>query len=211
MPKEQKDIQYPIGVEDLLICMQETPGTTTVAPTFSDVVYSQTNITDVTISNTIASLVKWASNKKIISISKNSNFGLAFNLAGLNRDVKDEIFGKKDVRGVSFENSKIKEYPKFAVGLIMPLSDGNKVVRWYPNCSITPADETFTTITEEMTVNDTAYTITADPLLHNENTLAELDTGRTNANITAEQFMEQVVYDEAQLATLFPAGTTPEQ
>lgn len=206
MPKVQKDIQYTVGIEDLYICLQTDPGTTETEPTYEEEVFAQTNITDVTITPNVTAFTKWASNKKIISISKNSSFTLAFNLAGLDREVKDKIFGKTSTRGVSFENSKPKEYPKFAIGLVLPLSDGNKVLRWYPNCSIQPSEESFATQNEEMTVNDVAYTITADPLLYNDNTLAELDTGRTSADITADQFMSQVIYDEEQLETLFPIG-----
>lgn len=205
MAVEHKEIQYAVGIEDLYICMQAEAGSPTEEPTFEEEVYAQTNITDVTISTNTASAAKWASNKKIINITKNSSFGLAFNLAGLNREVRDLIFDKVSKKGVSFENAKAKEYPKFAVGLSLPLSDGNKVIRWYPNCSITPTDESHATQTEEMEINDVAYTITADPLMYNDNTMAELDTGREETDgITAEQFLKQVVYDESQIETLFP-------
>lgn len=206
MPKVQKEIQYSVGVEDLLICMMDTEDTVDVLPTYSETIYSQTNIVSLGITATTSSFVKWASNKKIINITKNTSFGLTFALAGLNREVKDLIFGKEPTKGITFENAKVKTYPKFAVGVIFPLNDDTKVIRWYPKCSVAPVEESMATISEEMTVDDITYTITADPLLTNDNTQAELDTGRTGA-ITAEQFLEQVITDEAQLETLFP-GTT---
>ncbi|MEJ9240578.1 phage tail protein, partial [Bacillus cereus] len=59
----------------------------------------------------------------------------------------------------------------------------------------------------EMTVDDTAYTITADPLLFNDVTQAELDTGSPDATgIKVEDFLKQVICDESQLAQL--GGTT---
>ncbi|MEC2770744.1 phage tail protein, partial [Bacillus thuringiensis] len=60
---------------------------------------------------------------------------------------------------------------------------------------------------DEMTVDDIAYTITADPLLFNDVTQAELDTGSPDATgIKVEDFLKQVICDESQLAQL--GGTT---
>lgn len=205
MAVTKKDIQYSVGIEDLHLCMMSGTETTEVIPTYETEIFAQTNITDLTISATTAAFVKWASNKKIINIVKTSSFGLAFNLAGLDREIKDLIFGKERTKGISFEVAKAIEYPKFAVGVICPLNDDTKVARWYPRCTIAPISESWKTQGEEMTVDDIAYTITADPLLFNDVTYAELDTGHADAlGITVEQFMEQVVCDESQLATLFP-------
>lgn len=206
MPKVQKEIQYSVGIEDLLICMMEEEDTTDALPTYSETMYSQSNIVSLGISAATSNFVKWASNKKIINITKKTSFGLAFALAGLNREVKDLIFGKKPVKGITFETAKAISYPKFAVGVIFPLSDDEKVVRWYPKCSVAPVEESWATQGEEMTVDDITYTITADPLLTNDVTQAELDTGRTGS-ITAEQFLEQVITDEGQLEELFPGST----
>ena len=45
----------------------------------------------------------------------------------------------------------------------------------------------------------TLLTITADPLLFNDVTQAELDTGEAKG-IKAEDFLKQVICDESQLA-----------
>lgn len=201
--KEHKNIQYVVGIEDLLVCMMEEEDTTDTLPTYSETIYSQTNIVSLGIAATTSNLVKWASNKKIINITKNTASVLTFALAGLDRTVKDEIFGKTPIKGITFENAKAKTYPKFAVGVIFPLSDGGKIVRWYPKCSVAPVEENFNTVNEEMTVDDITYVITADPLLTNDNSQAELDTGRTEA-VTAEQFLSQVITDENQISELFP-------
>lgn len=207
MPIENKEIQYTVGIEDLFICMMKGDETTSTLPTYEDIVYGQTNISDLTISTTSSNFVKWASNKKIINIQKNTAFELAFNLAGLNREVKDKMFAKTRKKGVSFETAKAKEYPKFATGVVFPLNDGTKVLRWYPKCTVAPIEESWKTQNEEMTVDDIAYKITADPLLYNDVTMAELDTGDATATgIKAEDFLKQVICDESQLATL--GGTT---
>jgi hypothetical protein len=206
MAIQNKEIQYSVGIEDLYICMLDGDETTDALPSFEDMIYRQTNISDLTISTTSTAFEKWASNKKIINIRKNTAFGLAFNLAGLNREVKDKMFRKERTKGISFETAKAKEYPKFAVGAIFPLNDGTKLARWYPKCTVAPVEESWKTQNAEMTVDDVAYMITADPLLFNDVTLAELDTGSASAvGVTVEDFMKQVICDESQLATL---GTT---
>ncbi|PEA80763.1 phage tail protein [Bacillus pseudomycoides] len=203
MTIENKEIQYTVGIEDLFICMMKGDETTSTSPTYEDTVYGQTNISDLTISTTSSNFVKWASNKKIINIQKNTAFELAFNLAGLNREVKDKMFAKTRKKGVSFETAKAKEFPKFATGVVFPLNDGTKVLRWYPKCTVAPIEESWKTQNEEMTVDDIAYKITADPLLYNDVTMAELDTGDATATgIKAEDFLKQVICDESQLATL---------
>ncbi|MEE8670431.1 MAG: phage tail protein [Heyndrickxia coagulans] len=207
MTFERKEIQYSVGVEDLYICMMSGSENADAIPTYDEIIYQQTNISDVTISTTTTNFVKWASNKKIINITKNTAFSLAFNLAGLDREVRDKIFGKTRHKGISFDNANPIEYPKFAVGCIFPLSDGSKLARWYPRCVVTPVEEKYTSGTDEMTVNDVTYTITADPLLYNNNTMAELDSGAASAaGIKVDDFMKQVICDESQIATLFPGA-----
>ncbi|HDR8114705.1 major tail protein [Bacillus thuringiensis] len=208
MTVENKEIQYSVGIEDLYLCLMKGNETSSALPTYEDVVYRQTNISDLTISTTSTNFTKWASNKKIINIVKNTAFGLAFNLAGLNREVKDKIFAKTRKKGVSFETAKAKAYPKFAVGVVFPLNDGTKILRWYPKCTVAPVEESWKTQGDEMTVDDIAYTITADPLLFNDVTQAELDTGDPEAKgIKAEDFLKQVICDESQLTQLGGTST----
>lgn len=207
MTIESKEIQYSVGIEDLYLCLMKGNETSSALPTYEDIVYRQTNISDLGISTTSSNFVKWASNKKIINIQKNTAYELALNLAGLNREVKDKIFAKTRKKGVSFETAKAKEYPKFAVGVVFPLNDGTKVLRWYPKCTVAPVEESWKTQNEEMTVDDSAYKITADPLLFNDVTMTELDTGDPEAKgIKVEDFLKQVICDESQLAQL--GGTT---
>ncbi|MGR5865591.1 major tail protein [Bacillus cereus] len=208
MTIENKEIQYSVGIEDLYLCLMRGNETSSALPTYEDIVYRQTNISDLTISTTSTNFTKWASNKKMINIVKNTAFGLAFNLAGLNREVKDKIFAKTRKKGVSFETAKAKAYPKFAVGVVFPLNDGTKILRWYPKCTVAPVEESWKTQGDEMTVDDIAYTITADPLLCNDVTQAELDTGDPEAKgMKAEDFLKQVICDESQLTQLGGTST----
>lgn len=204
----KKDIQYSVGIEDLFLCFM-TDEPSDALPTFEPEVYRQTNITDLTITTTTTSVKKYASNKLIINISKNTNYGLAFNLAGLDRLIKDKMFGKTRKKGIAFDKAIVQENVKLAVGVIFPLNDGTKVARWYPRCTVAAGEESWQTQNEELVINDQAYTITADPLLFNDVTYVELDTGSADAaGVSVEDFLKQVVCDEGQIETLFPTGTT---
>ena len=70
MPIENKDIQYTVGIEDLYLCMMKGMETSQTMPTYEDIIYQQTNITDLTISTTSTNFTKWASNKKLLTLSK---------------------------------------------------------------------------------------------------------------------------------------------
>src|SRR5690606_34271565 len=95
------------------------------------------------------------------------------------------------------------EFPMFACGFIAPLSDGSRIARWYPRVQKTITEETFQTVTEESEVVDQSAVFQATPLLYNDVTVADFSEVRDSAlGITAEQFMEQVIADESQLALL---------
>lgn len=205
MTIKQKDIIYTVGIDDLFTCFQTVEGNSTTAPEYEEDVYRQSNITDLTISQTVAQVQKWASNKKIINIARNTSYGLAFNLAGLDREIRDKMLGIVRNRGFAFNKANPKSLSKFAIGVVFPQSDGSFLLRWYPNCSVQPSDQSYQTQGEEMVINDTAYQITADPLPHNNITYVELDTGAEDApEISVEDFMKQVIFDESQIDTLFP-------
>ena len=91
--------------------LNEGNETSSALPNYEDIVYRQTNISDLTISTTSTNFTKWASTK-MINIVKNTAFGLAFNLAGLNREVKDKIFAKHVKRACLLKAAKAKAYPK---------------------------------------------------------------------------------------------------
>lgn len=201
----KKEIQYAVGIEDLYICMMAGTETTAAKPTYEEEVYAMTNITDLSIAAEIAAYEKDASNKKIVNVVKTSKYVLSFNLAGMPRDVKDMMLGKTREKGISFERAVAAEYPKFALGIVAPLSDGTRVGRWYLRCTLAPLQESFKTQGTDISIDDVAYVITADPLLYNDVTIAEIDTGHETATgVTIADYMKQVVCDEAELATLFP-------
>lgn len=206
MTKAQ-EMLYPVGVEDLFIAfMTGGKDTATAIPTFDEQIYRLSTIETIGIAGNQTTATKWASNKLFVSIVKNSSFTLTLDHTSLPVEVMDKINGFLAEKGIVFETGKPKEYPYFAVGFIAPLNDGSKIARWYPRCQVTPPQESYTTTNEESTIPTQQLVMTASPLLFNDVTKVDFNSARDGATgITAEDFMAQVVCDESQLATLFPA------
>ena len=208
--KKNPPIQYPVGIEDLFICfMTDGQDTQEALPTFDEDVYSQTNITKLGISGNATTFEKWASNQLIISITRNTKYNLTFDLAGINQIIVDRMEGITRKMGISFDDANPKEFPKFAVGVVFPLNDGTKKARWYPRCELTPAEESYQTLTEEMDIPDQQYIVSALPLLFNKNTKIDFwDGDETNkeSGVTIDAFMKNVICDESQLESLAAKG-----
>lgn len=210
--KTQLPLQYPVGIEDLFISFIDTEDgqdQREILPTYETEVYSQTNITKVGIAGNNTKFEKWASNQLVISVTRNTKYTLTFDLAGLSIMIQDKMKGVARKKGVHFENADPKTYPKFALGVIFPLNDGTKIARWYPRCQLTPAEESYQTLTEEMDIPDQQHVIEALPLLSNQNTKVDFwdgDESNKTSGITVEQFMQQVICAESQLEEL---GTPP--
>lgn len=202
-----KQMLYPVGVENLFIAFM-TGGKDTAAaiPTYDAEIYSLPTIETIGIAGNQTTATKWASNKLFVNATKNSQFTLTLDHTALPIEVLDKMKAVTSEKGIVFETADIKEYPLFAVGFIAPLNDGSKQARWYPRCHITPPEESYATINEETTIPTQQLVMTASPLLFNNVTKADFNSARDSATgVTAEDFMKQVVVDESQLATLFPA------
>lgn len=203
-------IQYPVGIEDLFICfMSDKHDTQQELPKYEDEVTSQTNITKLGIAGNSSTFEKWASNQLIISVTRNTKYTLTFDLAGINQMILDKMQDIQRKKGISFDSADPKEFPKFAIGAVFPLNDGTKKARWYPRCKLTPAEETYQTLTEEMDIPDQQYVIEALPLLFNKNTKVDFwdgDLTNKESKVTIDDFMSQVICDETQLSLLGASG-----
>lgn len=201
------EILYPVGVENLYIAMM-TGGkdAATGIPTY-EAITSIPTIETIGIAGSVSTVQKWASNKLLVTATKNSQFTLTLDTPGIPLAIMDKIMGYLETKGIVFEKADVKTFPMFAVGFIAPLQDGNKIARWYPKVQVTAPDESYTTFTEgEPTIPTKQIVMTANPLAYNNVTKADFNSARTGATgVTAEEFMAQVVVDQSQLATLFPS------
>ncbi|MBH0166278.1 phage tail protein [Fictibacillus sp. 7GRE50] len=208
MTKAQ-EMLYPVGVENLFIAFM-TGGKDTInaIPTYETEIYELPTIETIGIAGNPTTAVKWASNKMFVNATKNGTFTLTLDHTALPVEVMDKMNSYVAEKGIVFDTSDVKEFPFFAIGFIAPLNDGSKIARWYPRVQITPPQESYATGTEETTIPTQQLVMTASPLLFNNVTKSDFNSARDSATgVTAELFMEQVVCDESQLATLFP--TTP--
>ncbi len=206
MAEKAKQLLYPVGIESLFIVFwKEKEDQRDELPEYESEIYRMDNIVTIGIAGDPQEMVKWASNKIFVNASRNTKYDLNLTHVALPQEVQDKMDGVKPIKGISFETSKVKEFPFFAMGFIAPLSDGSKVARWYPKVQKTLSDEEFETIEEEAEVKDIENVFKATPLLKNEVTEVKFSEVREGADgITAEDFMEQVVADESEIAELFP-------
>lgn len=205
MTNKNLPIQYPTGIENMFISFMDGKDVSDVLPTYKPDVYEQTNIVTVGIAGNSQTYEKWASNKLIISITRNTKFTLTYDLAGLNREIVDKMEGVERVKGIAFSDSNAKEMPEFANGFVFPLNDGGHIARWYPRCRLTPAEEKYQTFTEEMDVPDQQYVIEALPLLKNGVTKVDfydLDPTNEASKIQVADFMAAVISDPSMLDNL---------
>lgn len=203
-----KEMLYPVGVENLFIAFM-TGGKDTAAaiPEFDAQIYSLPTIEKIGIAGNQSTATKWASNKIFVTVTKNDKYTLTLDHTALPTEVLDKMHGYTANKGIVFEKAELKEFPYFAVGFIAPLNDGSKVARWYPHCQVTPPEESYTTANEEATIPTQQLVMTASPLLFNNVTKVDFSEARDSAvGITAEEFMEQVVCDTSEIATLFPGA-----
>jgi len=203
---KSKQLLYPVGIESLFIVFWENQeDKRDELPEFESEIYRFDNIVTLGIAGNPQEMVKWASNKIFVSASRNTQYDLNLTHVAFPQEVKDKMDGLTINKGISFETSKIKEYPYFAMGFIAPLSDGSKVARWYPKVQKTLTEETFQTTEDEQEIQDLENVFKATALAKNDVTEVKFSEVRDSANgITAEQFMEQVIADESQISEIFP-------
>src|SRR5690625_3826733 len=206
MTSKAKKLLYPVGIESLFMAFWEAQeDSRDDFPEYETEIYRMDNIVTLGIAGDPQEVIKWASNRIFVSASRNTQYELDLTHVALPQEVQDKMDGLVPIRGISFETSKTKEYPYFAMGFIAPLSDGSRVARWYPKVQKTITEETFQTIEDEQEVQDLENVFKATALLKNDVTEVKFSEVRDSANgITAEQFMEQVITDESEIATLFP-------
>ncbi|HAP3666430.1 TPA: phage tail protein [Enterococcus faecalis] len=207
---KDKQLLYPIGVDDLFIAMWTQPETVTSAPVFDTEIWRLPNIVKLGIKGNGTTKEKWASNKLFTRVSRETQHELSLTHVSFPVALWDQMKGMASKNGVAFSKSTPKEMPYFALGAIGPLSNGEKSAFWYPKVQISIATEhELETTTEDIDVKDISLTMTATGLLMNDVIKSDYNSVRsTVTDMTVEKFMSEVIYDEAQLETTPPTGGT---
>lgn len=202
MSDKQKQLIYPIGIDDLFIAMMTQIDTVSSEPVYDAEIWQLPNVVKLGIKGNGSTKDKYASNKLFARVSRETQHELSLDHVAFPIELWDLMQDKKSINGVAFSKTAPKEMPFFALGAIGPLSNGEKSAFWYPKVQLSNATEhSFETIEEEMEVKDISCTMTAVGLLVNGVIKADFNSVRTSvADLTVEKFMSEVIFDEKQVA-----------
>lgn len=205
---KDKQLLYPIGIDDLFIVMWTQPETVGAAPVFDKEIWRLPNIVKLGIKGNGSTKDKWASNKLFARVSRETQHELSLDHVAIPVAIWDQMKGAVSKNGVSFSKSTPKEMPYFAIGAIGPLSNGEKSAFWYPKVQLAISEEhEYETTTEEMEIKDISCTMTATSLLVNDVIKSDYNSVRSSVtDMTVEKFMTEVIYDESQVLPTPPEG-----
>ncbi|EOI9112034.1 major tail protein [Listeria monocytogenes] len=198
MEEKQNQLIYPVGVDDLLICMMVEQDTSTGAPTYATKVWRVPVVVKLGVKGNGTVKAKYASNKMFARMGRQTEHELSLDYVSLPIALFDEMQGLTHDEGVSFSTTNVKEMPTFALGYIGPLSDGSQGCTWYPRVQLSNAEELeFETTSEEIEIKDLKLTMTASGLRNNAVLYSQFNPLRESVkNLTLEKFISTVVYDE---------------
>lgn len=203
MADMSEQLIYPIGIDDLFICMMREKETGNTGPVYAEKIWRLPVISKLKIKGNGKDNPKYASNKLFARISRESQHELTLDQVSLPMALIDEMKGLEAKRGVAFGKTTPKERPFFALGFIGPYSENQDNGVWYPRCQLSAAvEENYETAKEDLEIKDVSMTITASGLLLNNVLYSDFNSARKSADVTVNDFMKQVIYDESQLEAL---------
>ncbi|EBF5125625.1 phage tail protein [Listeria monocytogenes] len=196
MPEEQ--LIYPVGIDDLLVCMMTTQDSSTTEPVYETTIYRVPVIVKLGVKGNGTTKSKYASNKMFARVGRQTEHELSLDYVALPVDLFDKMRGLTHDEGVSFSKTTVQEMPVFALGYIGPMSDGSKGCTWYPHVQLSNAEELeFETTTDEIDFKDYKLTMTASGLRFNEVLYSQFNPLRESVDkLTFDKFITKVVYDE---------------
>lgn len=203
-PTKAEQIQYPVGVEELLIVIKTVRETSTTPPTYADKVWTLPTIKKIGVKGNGKAVDIYASNKLLATVAKETQHELSLSHVGIPIALLDEMVGDAIKKGVSFTTTKAHEFPEFAVGVKAPKSDSVMDVIWYPSCQLDPATKTdWETEEDAFKEQNLDTTILANGLRSTDILFTKYSNARDGEdNLTVEEFTKQVVYDTEQLDAL---------
>ncbi|WP_165004723.1 MULTISPECIES: major tail protein [unclassified Enterococcus] len=205
---DAQEIKFFEGLSDILIAPMLTDDTPTTEPTYEEVVRLPI-ATKLAIKGNGSTLEKYASSKLFRSIGRETKHELGLDHVGIPIELMDKLKGLTAVKGVTFSNTKAKQFPFFAFGFIGNIEGGAQMAVWYPKAQLSNViDEEYNTSEAEIdiadvTANLVAYGLNTEP----NNMYATFNSLRDSATgITLDKFIQQPVISEDQWNEL--AGAT---
>lgn len=204
---EKKQVKYFEGIDDVFFVPMLEKDTSMVKP-----IYDTENICRLPIATKLgvkgngSEKVKYASSKVFRRVSRETEHELSLDHVGMPIELLDALNGVVPVKGVVFNKAQAREMPYFAFGFIGRIEGGDKMAVWYPRVQLTLAtDSEYETATDDDEIKDVSLTMVASSLIYNEVINASFNSMRETPDlITVEEFIEEVIYEEAQLTATEP-------
>ncbi|MGK0554470.1 major tail protein [Macrococcus capreoli] len=198
------ELVYNVGIDDLFIAMMTTEDKTGAAPVYDTKIWRLPVIVKMKIKGNGKTTTKYASNKVFKKVSKEDSHELSLDYVAMPIELLDKMKGLTTTSGVSFNKGAAKTMPFFAVGFIAPESDGKMSATWYPKAQLAIETESeYETQKEEPEIKEVGITINTQSLIYNDVLNSHYNSGRLDAaNITVNEFMSKVIFEESQLAAL---------
>lgn len=200
------DVFYFEGIDDIFFSMMDVEDNVNVKPTYKEVTRLPI-ATKLAIKGNGSTLEKWASSKMFRRVSRETKHEIGLDHVGIPIEVMDELKGLVAKRGVVFGRNTAREYPYFGFGFIGNIEGGGKKAVWYPKVQLSNVvDEEYATTEDETKIDDVSANLVAIGLKYNNVMYASFDSYRDNADITVEQFISEVIFEEEQIDAIEIGG-----
>lgn len=197
---EASEIKFFEGLSDILIAIMTTPETVVELPKY-EVVIRLPIATKLALKGNGTTLKKYASSKLFRSIGRETEHEIGLDHVGIPVDLLDKLKGMVAVKGVTFSNTKAKEYPFFAFGFIGNIEGDAQMAVWYPKAQLSNViDEEYVTTESDIDIKDVTANLVAYGLNTKPNNMyATYNSLRDSATgVTLEDFIAQPVCSEEQ-------------
>lgn len=200
------DVFYFEGIDDIFFSMMDVEDNVNVKPTYKEITRLPI-ATKLAIKGNGSTLEKWASSKMFRRVSRETKHEIGLDHVGIPIEVMDELKGLVAKRGVVFGRNTAREYPYFGFGFIGNIEGGGKKAVWYPKVQLSNVvDEEYTTTEDETKIDDVSANLVAIGLKYNNVMYASFDSYRDNADITVDQFISEVIFEEEQIDAIEIGG-----
>lgn len=200
------DVFYFEGIDDIFFTMMDVEDNINVKPTYKEITRLPI-ATKLAIKGNGSTLEKWASSKMFRRVSRETKHEIGLDHVGIPIEVMDELKGLMATRGVVFGRNTAREYPYFGFGFIGNIEGGGKKAVWYPKVQLSNViDEEYATTEDETKIDDVTANLVATGLKYNNVMYSSFDSYRDSADISVDQFIADVIFEEAQVTAIEVGG-----
>lgn len=201
-------VQYDVGVDDLLIAMKTVKDTSTTAPEFDTKIWRVPNVKKLAVKGNGKTIEMWASNKLFAKVNQETQHTITLTHIGMPIALMDLLMGVTPEKGISFSKTKAHELPEFALGILAPKSDETMEAIWYPSCTLSAqTQQDYSTQEADFKENDANLEIDANGLRNSSVIYSKFSNARDSIDdMTIDDFTKQVVFDPNQINTIKPGA-----